>query len=405
LLDHFVEDPKGTVYKVDAAHPAPDPGFVTGAAIAGFEGNFLAALNKTPSAELTRRLTRPGQPDVTSFTRLTLAPYTFSVALADLTGDETDPTSKVFHPPYVASRDHDSLYPASLMKIAPILAAHQLKFDALQKAKLASAAVQADPAKLKNFVYGALISDWAAKGIIGKKQRPDLRAVLDADSTGIIFDKNFMQFMMMITHPDENKDQVVQMNKGMAELMERIHAPYMGSVFLQLGLCDNNTGGMWMYNAWGEKWPCKGGVTKLYKGQAEIEVQAKSAVTYLTLMKQRRLVSPDMSDQMQDVLIKGDLKWAQFGLAGTLGPAEVVGLKIWGKHGAFGGHCSEALLVERTTSQGKQIRYVVACFLTSTASVKEYPVARNSTVYDLLLNVLVDLLIPALDGVIVANNP
>jgi hypothetical protein len=296
------------------------------------------------------------------------------------------------------------------MKIAPILAAHQLKFDALQKAKLASAAVQADPAKLKNFVYGALRSDWTAKGI-GKTQQPNLRAVLDADSTGIIFDKNFMQYMMMITHPDPKKNQVAQMNKGMAQLMKRIHAPYMGSAFPQLGLCDKDTGGIWMYNAWGEKWPCKGGVTRLYKGQAEIEVQAWSAVTYLTLMKQRRLVSPDMSDQMLTVLDNGDLNWSRYGLDGTLGSAEVVGLKIWGKHGAFGGHCSEALLIERTTSQGKQIRYVVACFLTSTANVKEYPVARadpvksNQTVYDLLLNVLVDLLIPALDGVIVANNP
>src|SRR5258708_2404737 len=239
LLDHFVEDPKGTVYTVDGAHPAPNPNFVTGGTIAGFEAAFLAALNNNPNAALKEMLKRTGKPDVTSFTGLPLDTYSFSVGLADLTGDETDPTSKVFHPPYVALHDKDSIYPASLIKVAPILAAHQLKFDALQKAKLASPAVQASPTKLKNFVYGALTTDWKAKGI-DKEKLPNLRGVLDADATGVTFDATFTHHMMNITHPDPKKDQVAQMNQGMTQCMTRIDGPFIGPAFLGLGICDPN---------------------------------------------------------------------------------------------------------------------------------------------------------------------
>jgi hypothetical protein len=406
LLDHSVEDPPGTVYTIDAAHPAPSPGFVS--SVMGLDGNFLAALNKTPRADLTAMLKRPGKPDVTSFTQLTLDPYKFSVALADLTGDENDPTSKVFHPQYTALRDKDSVYPASLMKTAPIFAAFQLRFDALQKATQASAADQATPAKLKKFVFAGLKSDWKAKGL---GTLPDLGTILDADASGIIFTKTFDRQMNNITHPDPAKNQVAQMNGGMAYLMKHIHAPYLGSALIQSGLCDKDKGGIWTWDAWGEKWPCKGSGTRLYSGQQPTEVQAWAAATYLTLLKQRRLVSPAMSDQMQDVLLNGDLDWAADGLKTTLGAAEVAVLKLWGKHGAFAGSASEALLIERTTSANKKIRYVVVCLLTSTAPVSQYPVALAEpdpdfrTVYDLMLKVLTELLIPALDGVIVANNP
>jgi hypothetical protein len=111
---------------------------------------------------------------------------------------------------------------------------------------------------------------------------------------------------------------------------------------------------------------------------------------------------------MQNVLSNGDLGWARDGLNTTLGASEVVGVKLWGKHGEYGGSASEALLVERTTQAGKKIRYVVSCFLTSKESAGKYPYADLTVTFpvgDLMLRTLVELLIPAMDGVIVANNP
>jgi hypothetical protein len=186
----------------------------------------------------------------------------------------------------------------------------------------------------------------------------------------------------------------------------------MGSAFLQLGLCDQTKGGFWSWSAWKENWTCKGSPTRLYKGQPSTEVFALSAATYLTLLKQRRLVSPSMSDLMQTALLHGDLDWAANALSSNLGAAETADLKMWGKHGAYGASASEALLVERTTAAGKAIRYVVACFLTSSIEdPKQYPAAMAETdpdfryVWDVMLKALVEVLIPAMDGVIVANNP
>jgi hypothetical protein len=411
LLDHSVEDPAGTIYVIDAAHKAPDPNFTT-TTPPTFELKFLDAINQDPRADLKVLLQRTGKPDITSFAGLNGHGFSFSVALADLTGDVNDPTSKVFHPLYAAYHDKDSIYPASLMKIAPILAAHQLLFDAQQKAKTASPADSATPAKLKKFVFDGLIADWNAKGL-GVWGEPNLGKTLDVDSGGkVILNKTFFAQMDAITHPDPKGDEVKEMNNGMWFTMHKLHTPYMGSAFLQLGLCDQNNGGFWSWSAWGENWTCKGSPTRLYKTQPKTEIFALAAATYMTLLKQRRLVSPSISDLMQTALLDGDLKWSRSALVSSLGAAETADLKMWGKHGAWGPSASEALLVERTTGAGKKIRYVVACFLTSSIEdPRQYPAAMAETdpdfrkVWDVMLRVLVEVLIPAMDGVIVANNP
>jgi hypothetical protein len=407
LLDHYAEDKQGTIFTLDPLNK-PTPDFVTG--LTRFDTLLQDALNQSPRADLAALLHRPTKPDLASISALQKAPgspYAFTVALADLTA------GKLTKPHYASFHDHDAIYPASLAKVGPIYGAHQLEFDATQKAAQAPAATAADAGKLQKWVFAELRKDWKAKGL-KSGQQPDLEAILVVDKATkkVVFTPGCSKQMDAITHfKGFGTAAINAMNNAMAFLMKGLHAPYLGSALLQSGLCDPNTGGFWLWDSWGERWNCGGGVPQLYPKQPSTEVMAWSAATYLTLLAQRRLVSPSTSDEIAAILIDGDMFWLANAFKAKFAASEVADLKTTGKEGAWGGFASEALIIERTTAAGKALRYVVACFLSSDRPAKEYPVTMAEpdpdfrTVWNILLRAIVEAIIPALDAVIVANNP
>src|SRR5258708_16017074 len=275
----FAEDPPGTIYPIDATHKAPAPGFNTGVNPTNYQQKFLQAINKSPRDDLKALLHRNGEPEVTAFSDLRNPHYAFSAALADLTANPSKPQ-------YAAFFDKDSIYPASLAKIGPIFAAHQLKFDPLQTAKQAPADVSADPIKLKKWLFDRLQSDWKAKGLPQDRQ-PVLKKILTVEPAGIGFTDNCLKQMKAITHPESNDfDAAInEMNNAMTFLITNLHASYVGSALLQSDLCDAQTGGFWLWSAWGEEWKCGARPATLYAGQGSSEGQAWSAATFLTLLK------------------------------------------------------------------------------------------------------------------------
>jgi hypothetical protein len=419
LLDHYMGDEHDNPYLVDATHKPPDPGFNTGADPVNFELALQTAIQKSPRPELAtllHRTVKPGKPaipDVQSFSDLDNSPYKLSIGIADMTGDPTDPNSKFNKPMYAAHFDRESIYPASLAKLTVIYALHQLKYDAAQKATTAPASMQGNKAKLTQWVFDSLHADWTAKGLKRSRQ-PVMQDLLVADAAGktMVFTPLCIANMRHITHPDNfDVAGINEMNNAMTALITSVHASYMGSVFLQSGHCKEDQGGMWVYSAWGEKWNCDGGVPQLYPKQPGTEVMAWSAARCVALLGQERLVSPSISKELKTVLADGDTGWGKGGLKKVLPASELATLNTWGKEGAWGGFASDALYIERTNSAGKTYRYAVACLLSSTAPASSYPVAQAETdpvsraTWDVLLKAIVESIIPALDGVIVGNNP
>ncbi len=410
MLEHWVEDRLGTGFTLDPQN-RPTPNFVTG--FARLDTLFDDALNKTGRTSLGTLLhAKTGAADIDTLFELDVGPYTLSIALADLTGDENDPNSKVFHPQYVAYHDRAVIYPGSLSKIGPIYAAHQLKFDADHIATGAPAATQANPAKLKKYVFDKLRADWKTAGIPGS-DRPVLEEILVVNSQTFALTKTFAKRMNDITHPPDDTDWKKHnpMNEGMDHLVRRLQFPYMGSLFLQSGLADPATGGFWIWQ-WNIQWLCKGRITRLYSGQDNLDMQALSVATYLALLAQERLISRAVSKELKDVLVDGDAGWFRNACTTKLPPGDKANLRFWGKHGAVGAHASEGLLVERKV-QGQWIRYIVVCLLDTKRKRSDYSYFDSEEqkkkdppdpLSDLLLTVLVEELIPVLDGVILANN-
>jgi hypothetical protein len=419
-LDHWAEDPPGTIYKIDATNKAPAPGYNIGtdadfAKWEQFRDRFLEAIQQTPRPLLTALLHGPGHVDVTVFSDLSLAPHDITVALVDLTDDTNSPTGKLRRPHYVNYHDRNAIYPASLLKMAAIYAAHQLKFDLQQIARGAPSAIRTDPVKLKTWLVAEAKTAWQSKGLSEKKQ-PNVATIVDVASTAdpttnvsvgdIIFTKTCAAKMNDITHPGGGGANA--MNGGMAFLTKNIRGAFMGSAFLQSGLCQESDGGLWWWDAWGERWTCGTTPPQLYPGQGSSEFKAWSAATMLTLLAQERLVSPAISRELKAVLLDGDTNFLYNDLS-TRAPS--ASITTWGKHGAYGGFASEAGLVERVTVGGKTLRYVVVCFLSSRLSKADYPNAQANTdpamrkVRRILLRAITELIIPALDTVIALNNP
>jgi hypothetical protein len=386
-LDHFMADSQGKTIKLEESKL--DPNFEVDPAT--LKQKFSDEMKQRPREGLAALL------GIDSFIDLATPPFELSISLVDLTKDKID------HPQYVSLNDTMAIYPASLGKIAPLYAAHQLKYDVTTKRRNM-------PGKSLTLIFDSIRDDWTASGVRRRRSsklpdlngQPDLEKILTvSDTDDLIFSPMFKKQMNSITHGDN----AGAMNHAAGALIEKIGWPFMGSALLQSGLCNEQSGGIWLWgNYAGKRWICDVEPVKLYPKQRLHEAKALKVATYFTLMAQKRLVDGQTSSDIQEVLKDGDLRWYKPELLKALDAlgsehpyANAVDVQVYCKPGGYPaelppGWKSTGMLVQRESSVGP-IRYVVACL---TSSAKH----AHRTLGDMLGN----LLIPCLDSVIVANN-
>ncbi len=352
----------------------------------GLQGFFKAALSQTRT---DAPLTALGMHTIADCDK---PPRSLKLALVDLTG------AKLTAPEYVSLNDTDRIQAASLGKIAAIYAAHQLKFD--MQAEMPQA--PAGTASEFEWASDQLHTAWTAKNVpktnkvkFSKNGQSRIDEVLQNSSAPLSFDPQLKKRMLDITNGATAKI----MNQGAGYLFEKIGFPYVSSALFASGLCDDTKGGLFVSLGYSAGfWNCIDGDVNL-NGYYQ-EVTASSTALYLTLVEQRRLIDPDTSDEIKAVLAGGDVGWLIADLPGALGVSAST-ISLFGKHGMLEtapGYDHEAMLIER--SQGsKKLRYVVVC-LTSSKNKSEVTKPDYK-----LMKIVTAVIIPAMDAVIVQNNP
>jgi len=202
------------------------------------------------------------------------------VALVDLTG------AKITKPDFAGWGATVSMYGASVPKILPLYAAHQLRRDLRNLAadqkitngkKLAKTAVQ----------------NWKSSGI--KRGFPDLVWLFDIPNWSGASDLDF-------SGKARNALNSISENCPAGELIARIGFPYIGSVTRQSGLHHPTRGGLWLRLSYCKKGSWSGNPIK---GVHSHNVTALSAATYFTLLAQGRLVDDASSNEMKNSLLVG----------------------------------------------------------------------------------------------------
>lgn len=319
-------------------------------------------------------------------------PRNLKLALVDLTD------AKLTAPEYVSLNDTDPIGAASLGKVAAIYGAHQLKFDV--QAEMDQ--VPAGTTSKFDWASNQLHTQWTSKHVpttsdvkFSRNGQSRIDEVLQSSSAPLAFDAELKKRMLDITNGATAK----AMNQGAGYLFEKLGFPYVTSALFAAGLCDDTKGGLFVslgYSA--GYWNCIDGRVNL--GGYYQEVTASSLALYLTLVEQRRLIDPTTSDEIKAVLKGGDVGWLIADLPGALGVSAST-ISLFGKHGMLEsspGYAHEAMLIER--SQGnKTLRYVVIC-LTATKNKSEVTKPHYQ-----LMSVVTAVIIPAMDAVIVQNNP
>ena len=403
LLQHATED---------ASH---DPAALSGPYAPGFTSPskltsaLTAALNAPRAAATFPDVAKLGITKlIEANTNTNAVPFRLGIALVDLTGP-----ARLAAPEYAGFNDTTIISCASLFKLAPIFAAHQLKWDLLAKVAAAPATFTNAAEKLK-WAFAQIIEDWKGKGL-SPWIAPNLRKILVVDPTGNIdFDPTFDAKMRSITAPKTAK-QVDEMNAGAGHLLTMLHWSYIASAMLQTGITNETDGGLWVCGVGTDAsnyWNCDADgklVTPTNKSQSVQQATAVSLAKYLSLIAQQRLITEQIAKDLQQVLDNGDLGWLTGGLAqanATGGsPSNLAVLnkdladnlgsvRVFGKHGAFGAWAGEALGIERDSARG-HLRYVVVALTEQ---------RKSGLDYNDMLHFITRALIPALDGVIVANN-
>lgn len=149
-------------------------------------------------------------------------------------------------------------------------------------------------------------------------------------------------------------------NYATSTIVRDVGFPYIASTLLQSGLYDTNRGGgLWLgADFWSNSWrnPLGGGAAQ--------SATAGSLAALMTLLAQRRLVSPEASSVMQFFMQKtpnnpfpGTGSWFAIGLR-PLGPLKTVLAKV----GLAAGGADECAYIEREVDDGKggrkTLRYV-----------------------------------------------
>lgn len=152
-------------------------------------------------------------------------------------------------------------------------------------------------------------------------------------------------------------------NLATSTVIRDVGYPYIASTLLQSGLYDTNrNGGLWLgADYWGTAW--RGA---LGGGPAQ-SATAGSLAAFLTLLAQRRLVSPTASAQMAEMMRKlpslavpGTGSWFAIGLSRLQPPGSVK--LLLSKVGLAGGGADDCAYIEREADAGAgrrlKLRYV-----------------------------------------------
>ena len=140
-------------------------------------------------------------------------------------------------------------------------------------------------------------------------------------------------------------------NYTTSTIVRDVGFPYIASTLLQSGLYDTNrSGGLWLgARYWGSSWrgPLEGGPLQ--------SATAGSLAAFMTLLAQRRLVSPETSGVMQFFMRKipnnpfpGTGSWFEVGLR-SLGSLKTVLAKV----GLASGGADDCAYIEREVDDGK----------------------------------------------------
>jgi hypothetical protein len=407
LLQHSTEDASHKSVPLKGPH---DPGFTS-------RSKLTSALSTALNAARTPASAFPDMAKL-GITRLVEAnantktlPFRMGIALVDLTG-----SARLAAPEYAGFNDTTIISCGSIFKLAPILAGFQLRGDVQWKFAAAPAAITDAEQKLK-WAYAEIMKEWTGKGL-SLWGAPNLRKILAVNSAGEVdFDPMFRATMMSITAPTSTSSSgsINEMNAAASRLLELLHWSFVASTVLQTGITNEVDGGLWVCGVGtntANHWICDLDgklVTPTTKSTSVQQATAVSLAKYLSLITQERLISAQLAKDMRGVLHNGDLGWFTGGLAhahATGGSpsnlerlnkdlADNLGsVRVFGKHGAFGPWAAEALGVERDSAQGR-LRYVFAALTEQ---------RKPGLTYDHMLHFLTRALLPALDGVIVANN-
>jgi hypothetical protein len=401
LLRHYTEDAS---HKPVALAAPYDPNFTSSAKLS-------AALAAAMSEERTpERFPDVDKLGISTFAQCNVTPFRLGVALVDLTGP-----ARLAQPEYAGFNDTTIISCASIFKLAPMLAAHQLKFDVLAKVASAPSTIT-DTAKKLTWAFGELIGEWKSKGL-DPYSAPHLRKIMVVTKGGDVdLDPTFDKWMRAITGPSSFglAAAVNEMNQGASYLIDHLNWTYIASVLLQTGITDTTDGGLWVSGVGPDTkkyWICEADgahVTPTTKSNSPQQITAVSGARFLTLITQEVLISEQIAQDFR-VVLDGDLGWLMNGLAtaNSTGGSfsnlarfnpdlanNLDSVRVFGKPGAYGPWAGEALGIERHSAHGP-LRYVVVVV------TEQFKAGLN---YFDMLNFVTRALIPMLDGVIVANN-
>jgi hypothetical protein len=348
---------------------------------------------------------------ISKFIDANTSPFHLGIALVDLSG-----STRLAAPEYAGFNDTTIISSASIFKLAPIFAAHQLKFDVVAKLASAPATITDDNKKLA-WAFGELRKEWKAKGLPASLA-PNLEKIVVIDAGDAAFDKTFDAKMKSITAPKSSGTAAInEMNSGASHLIKRLNWTYIASTLLQTGITNETDGGLWVCGVGKDAknhWICDADgklVIPTKKNGTVQQLTAVSGAKYLSLMIQERLIAKQIAKDLKQVLANGDLGWLTGGMAEMNTPQPGGGashlatinkdladnlssVSVFGKHGAFSRWAGEALAVERDSARGP-LRYVVVAITDQ---------QKSGIDYEDMLHFITRALIPALDGVIVTNN-
>lgn len=245
-----------------------------------------SALNLNPGYYKNQKLAPQPALQQCLLTELTKAgvskkwPNKVGLALVDLTGDKlNDPEIATYHA-------NTTMYGASQAKTAALLGAHQLLYDLKH--------VAAGLAKKGQTSLAALVAQVTKDYGLGKdlkhlQQMFDLKE--SPNGVAIAFKASFKDAL----------DQMIRIsnNAKATQVIKQVGFNYIHSVLWQTGIYDQaQGGGLWVGRtfAGGSLW---------HRDPVAHQSHATNAITmakYMTLVAQRRLVSPELSASIEDYL-------------------------------------------------------------------------------------------------------
>lgn len=250
------------------------------------------------------------------------------LALVDLSG------AKLYNPAFSGWGSPVAIQGASVPKILPVYAIHQLKFDLEQEIKFRNLFKRND---LLNFFS----AEMKAKGIV-QKEMPKIDVLFKIM-------QNTSGGLLILSPSDKLSEQIFQTvasnnNNAASWLIEYVGYPYMASVAWQSGIFHPARGGLWLSTNYGGIKRTSGNI-KPSAAAYNQNITALSLVTFYTLLAQGRLVSPENCCQIKSILKNGCLLSLTSQIKGS----------IYRKCGLWNGYWHDSLLLE-----DGDIRYAAA---------------------------------------------